>query len=373
MYALISWSLKNGVPLKREELEVQSSTKFTVMNGGKMEPGATVNLVFKKDIWAGTIQSIHDSKKKAEEELNREISVINEEGDCTDKENSDQNGKRNRKRKTFGDEFEETAEDEETNREGNDESMCSPVLVENNGAAKKTKKSSTGGNQKEKRILNTSASPIQEPVQQSVVPPHPHFGGKQPKQHQPPKYISVICREEKETLKMELADALKELADTKEELKALKALQPSTAADLKSAKYGKVPQSVAIANNWEEISNGVWCCPIKAKAAVKDASTRTALACSLLGIFYPKDEIKGRRLHELDQDVIEAITDFSLVAKLTKEPTLRKAKEGEESKPPSPVSRSGIKQAMRVKCNTVISLQKKKAAKKVLLVVTEQD
>lgn len=59
MYALISWSLKNGVPLKREELEVQSSTKFTVMNGGKMEPGATVNLVFKKDIWAGTIQSIH--------------------------------------------------------------------------------------------------------------------------------------------------------------------------------------------------------------------------------------------------------------------------------------------------------------------------
>lgn len=68
------------------------------------------------------------------------------------------------------------------------------------------------------QILNTSASPIQEPVQQSVVPPHPHFGGKQPKQHQPPKCISVICREEKETLKMELADALKELADTKEEL-----------------------------------------------------------------------------------------------------------------------------------------------------------
>ena len=54
------------------------------------------------------------------------------------------------------------------------------------------------------------------------------------------------------------------------------------------------------------------------------------------------------------------ISDFSLVAKLTKEPTLRKAKEGEESKPPSPVSRSGIKQAMRVKCNTVISLQKKR-------------
>lgn len=59
MYALISWSSKNGVPLKKEELEVQSSTKVTVMNGGKMEPGATVNMVYKKDIWGGMIQSIH--------------------------------------------------------------------------------------------------------------------------------------------------------------------------------------------------------------------------------------------------------------------------------------------------------------------------
>ena len=63
-----------------------------------------------------------DSKKKADEELNREIGVINEEEVCTDKENTDQNGKpiRNRKRKTYVDEFEETAEDEETNKEGND-------------------------------------------------------------------------------------------------------------------------------------------------------------------------------------------------------------------------------------------------------------
>lgn len=59
MYALISWNSQNGVPLKREELEVQPSAKLTIMNGGKMEPGATVNLVFKKDIWGGTIQSVH--------------------------------------------------------------------------------------------------------------------------------------------------------------------------------------------------------------------------------------------------------------------------------------------------------------------------
>ena len=33
-----------------------------------------------------------DSKTKADEELNREIGVINEEEVCTDKENIDQNG-----------------------------------------------------------------------------------------------------------------------------------------------------------------------------------------------------------------------------------------------------------------------------------------
>ena len=41
MYALISWSTKNGVALEREELEVRSTSKLTIMNGGKMEPGAT--------------------------------------------------------------------------------------------------------------------------------------------------------------------------------------------------------------------------------------------------------------------------------------------------------------------------------------------
>ena len=53
MYALISWSSKNGVALGREELEVRSSTKLTVMNGGKMEPGAIVNMLFRKEIWGG--------------------------------------------------------------------------------------------------------------------------------------------------------------------------------------------------------------------------------------------------------------------------------------------------------------------------------
>lgn len=59
MYALIAWNSKNGVSLQSEALEVQLSTKLTVMNGGKMEPGATVNMSFKKEIWGGTIQSFH--------------------------------------------------------------------------------------------------------------------------------------------------------------------------------------------------------------------------------------------------------------------------------------------------------------------------
>lgn len=56
MYALIAWNTKNGMAIEREELEVKSTSKLTVMNGGKMEPGATVNILFKKDIWGGTIQ-----------------------------------------------------------------------------------------------------------------------------------------------------------------------------------------------------------------------------------------------------------------------------------------------------------------------------
>lgn len=59
MYALISWSSKNGVALEREELEVRSTKQLTVMNGGKMETGATVNMLFRKEIWGGTIQSLH--------------------------------------------------------------------------------------------------------------------------------------------------------------------------------------------------------------------------------------------------------------------------------------------------------------------------
>ncbi len=53
-----------------------------------------------------------------------------------------------------------------------------------------------------------------------------------------------------------------------------------------------------------------------------------------------------------------------MIAKLTKEPVVKKPKEGEEQKQlkASPVSRSHIKQAMRTKCNSMISLQRKKVS-----------
>lgn len=41
---------------------------------------------------------------------------------------------------------------------------------------------------------------------------------------------------------------------------------------------------------------------------MKIASSRTGIALALFGFFYPKEELSGKRLHELDQDVIEAIT-----------------------------------------------------------------
>ena len=89
------------------------------------------------------------------------------------------------------------------------------------------------------------------------------------------KFFLMVVRRTSGPQNFSLAlDALKKLADAKEELseclcldfrmsfsiiqivlviniftEALKALQPSTAAYLKSAKYGKVPRSVAIANN----------------------------------------------------------------------------------------------------------------------------
>lgn len=64
------------------------------------------------------------------------------------------------------------------------------------------------------QILGSCPEP--EPIVQApkILPQHPHFGGKQPKQHKPLKRISVVCREEKDELKGQLEDMRKELDDT---------------------------------------------------------------------------------------------------------------------------------------------------------------
>lgn len=52
--------LSAGIPRMVWPLIVKSS-KYVLMNGGKQEVGAAVNMVFRKDIWGGIIQSIHGS------------------------------------------------------------------------------------------------------------------------------------------------------------------------------------------------------------------------------------------------------------------------------------------------------------------------
>ena len=58
-------------------------------------------------------------------------------------------------------------------------------------------------------------------------------------------------------------------------------------------------------------------------------------------------------LHVSEITILTCILDFSMVAKLCKEPQPRKTK-NKETKSPSSPTRSGIKQAMRLKCNTLI-------------------
>ena len=59
MFVVVCWNTKNGVAREREELEVQSSSKYVLMNWGKQAAGAAVSMHFRKEIWGGIIQSIH--------------------------------------------------------------------------------------------------------------------------------------------------------------------------------------------------------------------------------------------------------------------------------------------------------------------------
>ena len=69
-------------------------------------------------------------------------------------------------------------------------------------------------------VLNGSSTP--EPallkLQAEKKLQHPHFGGKQPKQHKLLKCISTVCKEEKYKLAEELESTCEELDKALEEL-----------------------------------------------------------------------------------------------------------------------------------------------------------
>ena len=51
----------------------------------------------------------------------------------------------------------------------------------------------------------------------------------------------------------------------------------------------------------------MWCCAVKAKALINSVPSWTALACSMLNIFYPKEVLSGKRLKDLEKKVVDAI------------------------------------------------------------------
>ncbi|XP_044179215.1 uncharacterized protein LOC114950465 isoform X2 [Acropora millepora] len=219
MFAVICWNSKNGVALDSEELEVQSSSKCVLMNGGKQEVGAAVNMVFRKDIWGGIIQSIHDSKKDAEEEVKREISCVQ----VYQGENGPSKlGKRNRKRKSYGKEFEHDESEEELDATDDKE----PCLYFPMPEKSKTPEAVAADNNPRDvvlAVLNGSSTPepaLLKPQAEKKLQ-HPHFGGKQPKQHKPLKCISTVCKEEKDKLAKELESTREELDKALEELSFL--------------------------------------------------------------------------------------------------------------------------------------------------------
>lgn len=88
---------------------------------------------------------------------------------------------------------------------------------------------------KKEKELNTSLSTQHDeivitPILGSSSPPlpaHSHFGGKKPKQHKPPKCISVLCKDEKEKLNTRLQDVKeRELEGIKEELSKCELVMP---------------------------------------------------------------------------------------------------------------------------------------------------
>ena len=57
----------------------------------------------------------------------------------------------------------------------------------------------------------------------------------------------------------------------------------------------------------------MWINPIRVRAAQKDAKAKTAFARMVLLFLYKTEELEGKRLHKLDQDIVHAITGWYLI------------------------------------------------------------
>ena len=151
-----------------------------------------------------------------------------------------------------------------------------------------------------------------------------------------------------------------------------------------------------------EIAQGVWCCAVKVKSLINSVQSRTALACTMLNIFYPKEVLNGKRLKELDTRVVGAIAgtrklmtfrfyrnflksdysyslyykpcflvwnsclyklettvffffilDFAVVARISEKDRNETEDDG-KSKEKKKITRGDVMQAMRQKCNQLI-------------------
>ncbi|KXJ27577.1 uncharacterized protein LOC110235030 [Exaiptasia diaphana] len=218
-FAVVSWKTQNGVPLEKEEFEAIALAKVIMMNNGKKEKGADVTMVYQKVLWGGTIHSLHDTKKEACDELNKEVPQVK----------TPVQQKRARKQKDYGDQYVEEISDAENNDETPKSSKGK--------ASKKRQRTAAVDEITEKCdaiIVNEILNPVPPRVNlaekevssdsdresdgcsgnQPTKLKHPRFGGKQPKKHTLPKCISQDCKK----VKLELDDTKKELEAVKQDL-----------------------------------------------------------------------------------------------------------------------------------------------------------
>lgn len=114
----------------------------------------------------------------------------------------------------------------------------------------------------------------------------------------------------------------------------------------------------------EEIGNGVWIDPIRVYAAQKDAKAKTAFARMVLMFLYKAEELEGKRLHKLDQDIVHAITELAVVTKLLQVKLKESGSTGDQPKKKAPKDKALILQSLRSKLNNLIQEDEQRQRRK---------